>query len=270
MADDTSASCLRVLYISHGAGPVPLLDGEGHAEMIDCLKTVAATIARPSAIMVISAHWEEDIPTITFGQNPPLEYDYYGFPEQAYEIEYPASGNPGLAETVHALLGDNGIPSKLDPDRGFDHGVFVPLKIMYPEADIPCIQLSLKKGLDPGEHIRIGKALSGLEEEGLLVVGSGFSFHNMRAFFAPPTAETVAMNEAFEQWLVETCSSTALDEKARELRLKEWERAPSARYCHPREEHLLPLHVCYGIVKRACTRCFRLNIIEKKASFYYW
>jgi aromatic ring-opening dioxygenase catalytic subunit (LigB family) len=263
-------SCPTVLYLSHGAGPMPLLDDDGHKEMVENLKIIAAKIAKPSAIILVSAHWEEASPTITLGDNPSLIYDYYGFPKQAYEIQYPAPGEPDLARTVFSLLSDKGIESILDDKRGFDHGLFVPLKIMYPKADVPCIQLSLVKSLDPGVHIKIGEALSGLEYENLLVIGSGFSFHNMKAFFAPSTIETQSMNESFEQWLIETCSNPKIDEIKRTNRLVNWQNAPSARYCHPREEHLLPLHVCYGVAKRACRNFFELNILGKKASVYLW
>jgi len=259
-----------VLYLSHGAGPMPLLDDDGHKEMVENLKIIAAKIVKPSAIILVSAHWEGASPTITLGANPSLIYDYYGFPKQAYEIQYPAPGEPNLARTVFSLLSDKGIESILDDKRGFDHGLFVPLKIMYPEADVPCIQLSLVKSLDPRVHIKIGEATSGLEYETLLVIGSGFSFHNMNAFFAPSTIETQSMNESFEHWLIETCSDPKLDEIERTNRLVNWENAPSARYCHPREEHLLPLHVCYGVAKRACREFFDLNMLGKKASVYLW
>ena len=147
---------------------------------------------------------------------------------------------------------------------------FVPLKIMYPEADVPCIQLSLVSSLDPGEHIKIGTALSGLNHENLLVIGSGFSFHNMNAFFAPGTVEMETMNGEFMQWLNDTCSDPDLEEDERISRLVNWEKAPSARFCHPREEHLLPLHVCYGVSNCACREFFELEIIGKKASVYLW
>ena len=259
-----------VLYLSHGAGPMPLLGDDGHKEMVENLNIIAAKIAKPSAIIVISAHWEEVCPTITQGANPSLIYDYYGFPKQAYEIQYSASGDPDLARTAYSLLSDNGIESILDDERGFDHGLFVPLKIMYPAADVPCIQLSLVDSLNPREHIKIGEALSGLDYENLLVIGSGFSFHNMKAFKTPTTTETQSMNESFEQWLIDTCSNPKLGENERTHRLVNWGNAPSARFCHPREEHLLPLHVCYGVAKRACREFFDLNILGKKASVYLW
>ena len=259
-----------VLYLSHGAGPMPLLGDEEHKEMVDNLKMIAQKISKPSAIIVISAHWEEVMPTITQAANPPLIYDYYGFPEQAYEIQYPAPGKTDLADTVYSVLRDKGIKSILDDKRGYDHGMYVPLKIMYPTAEVPCIQLSLVKSLDPNEHIKIGNALSKLPDDNLLIIGSGFSFHNMNAFFTPKTAETERMNEAFERWLKNTCSNPDLGEDERVHRLENWERAPSARYCHPREEHLLPLHVCCGVANCACSDFFELEIIGKKASVYLW
>jgi len=125
---------------------------------------------------VISAHWEERVPTITAQGSPPLIYDYFGFPPEAYTITYPAPGNPALAQALYGALEEEGFTPKLDTHRGFDHGLFVPLKIMYPNADIPCVQLSLIKGLDSETHLRLGKALRSLKEQNLLILGSGFRF----------------------------------------------------------------------------------------------
>ena len=259
-----------VLYASHGGGPLPLLGDAAHKELVDTLKHVAAILPKPSAILVISAHWEEGKPTITGGANPSLIYDYYGFPEEAYEITYPAPGEPPLAHRIFNLLKNDGIEAVLDEQRGFDHGVFVPLKIMYPEANIPCVQLSLVNGLSPIEHIRIGKALAGLADDTILILGSGFSFHNLRAFLSPSTSQVLAMNESFEQWLIETCSSHAFSENERERRLVNWTSAPAARFCHPREEHLLPLHICYGLAQSPAKQVFRSRVLGIKASAYLW
>lgn len=175
-----------------------------------------------------------------------------------------------LADQIYEQLECEGIVSKLDAQRGFDHGLFIPLKIMYPDADIPCVQISLVNSLDPSEHIKIGKALKGLDYDDLLIIGSGFSFHNMKAFFMPETNESKAKNESFEKWLLETCSSREINEQERTQRLIHWETAPSARFCHPREEHLLPLHVCYGIAQASCSESFELQILNKKSSMYLW
>lgn len=249
---------------------MPLLGDDGHREMVTCLKEMAGAMEKPSAIIVVSAHWEETIPTITAGESPSLIYDYYGFSQASYSIEYPCPGEPLLAKRVYEVLDSAGIEARLDNDRGFDHGVFVPLKIMYPDADIPCIQLSLVNGLNPQQHIKIGQALQGLRYDNLLVIGSGFSFHNMQEFYAVETAEARAMNKSFEAWLIDTCSNVAIKEEERIQRLNAWHKAPNARFCHPREEHLLPLHVCYGLAQTACSRFFELMILNKKSSMYMW
>ena len=238
--------------------------------MVESLTTIAKTIKKPSAIMVISAHWEEEIATITHGIQPPIIYDYYGFPDEAYQIQYPAPGAPKLAEHIHRTLEVNGILAKLDDQRGFDHGLYIPLKVMYPEADIPCVQVSLVNTLDPMQHVHIGEALAQLDHNDVLVIGSGFSFHNMKAFQSSNPNVQDEQNEAFERWLVEVCSSREIDEETRGDKLVHWNRAPGARYCHPREEHLLPLHVCYGRTKQPCQAHQALTIIGKKASFYVW
>lgn len=261
---------MTTLFLSHGGGPLPLLGDPNHAEMLDCLTLLAREIPRPRAILVISAHWEEVVPCITSAIAPELIYDYYGFPPESYEIRYSAPGSPQLAAQVADALIAAGLPAQLDGQRGLDHGVFVPLKIMYPEADIPVVQLSLVNNLDPELHLRMGEALGALVSDGLLVIGSGFSFHNMRAFFAPASAEISAMNLAFDHWLRETCGESALTAEQRRSRLLHWTQAPHARFCHPREEHLLPLHVCFGLESRACRRALGASILNKQASFFLW
>lgn len=258
-----------VLFLSHGGGPMPLLGDPGHAQMVTCLQGIAAQLPRPDAIVLISAHWEEAVATVTTGKQPELIYDYYGFPESAYSIRYPCEGEPELAHSIIALLDAAGIATRADPERGFDHGLFVPLKIMYPQADIPCVQISLKSSLDPDDHVAMGEALSPLASRRLLIIGSGFSFHNMRAFFSQHTREAEQLNAAFESWLQETCLAD-MDEGQRRQRLLEWSQAPGARFCHPREEHLLPLHVCYGVMGKACSQSFSLEILARQASMMLW
>lgn len=188
----------------------------------------------------------------------------------SYAIRYPAPGNPELAGRIQQLIGKSSIRAALSADRGFDHGLFIPLTIMYPEADIPCLQISLCKSLAPQEHLQLGKALAPLRQDNLLVVGSGFSFHNLRAFFQKPTEKETSDNETFQQWLIETCTSRQLSAEDREKRMTEWEKAPAARYCHPREEHLLPLHVCCGMAGEAATQTFTLHIMGKTACALIW
>ena len=260
----------RSLFLSHGGGPLPLLGDDAHTEMVACLKEIAETIARPSAIIVVSAHWEAGNATVTSGATPGLIYDYSGFPAESYEITYPCPGNPPLAGSIVRQLENAGINAGFDSARGFDHGLFVPLKIMYPEADIPCVQLSLIAGLDPMAHIKLGYALQELADPSLLLVGSGFSFHNMKAFFSPDTLDSSKANKSFERWLLDTCSNETISEEERSRRLVNWEAAPSASYCHPREEHLLPLQVCYGYAASACSKSYELQILNKESSMYLW
>lgn len=259
-----------VLFLPHGGGPLPLLGDAGHAALVRFLGTVAAGLARPDAIVVISAHWEAPVPTLTGGAHPPLIYDYSGFPEASYAIEYPVPGAPALAGDMLQMLQDAGLDAGVDASRGFDHGLFVPLKLMYPDADIPCVQLSLVSGLDPALHIRLGRALAGLRQRDVLVVGSGFSFHNLRAFFAGRPGTPDPDNDTFQDWLVETCTATGLSEAEREQRLIDWERAPHARYCHPRAEHLLPLHVCCGLAGGPARVVFDDAVLGKRSVGLLW
>ena len=238
--------------------------------MVSFLREVTPTLGEPSAILVISAHWEESEATITSGKKPPLIYDCYGFPDEAYTVEYPAPGDPVLADKIYNLLRDSGIATSLNDQRGFDHGLFVPLKIMFPEASIPCVQLSLVNNLDPGIHIEIGKALSELRKEKVLILGSGFSFHNMKAFTSQSENIPDSGNEAFEDWLVDTCTNENISIDEREKRLIEWSQAPFARYCHPREEHLLPLHVCFGLANNAARLVFNGKVAGKRVSGFQW
>jgi aromatic ring-opening dioxygenase catalytic subunit (LigB family) len=196
-------------------------------------------------------------------------YDYYGFPAEAYKVTYPAPGSPELAQRVAGTLQNNGIPSAIDPQRGFDHGLFIPLMLMYPEADIPSLQLSLLRGLSPAAHLTLGKALRAFMDENILVVGSGFSFHNMRAFSWGGDGAPDPANDAFQDWLIETCAGP-LSQSEREGRLIEWEKAPSARYCHPREEHLLPLHVCAGMAAKPAKVVFDDRILGKRGVAFSW
>ena len=260
----------EIVFVSHGGGPMPLLGDPGHREMVQRIKEITKTLKRPDAILVISAHWEERVATVTSGAKPDLIYDYYGFPPESYQIRYPAPGHPQLAQQVVAAIESAGLPVREDSRRGFDHGVFVPLILMYPEADIPVVQLSLVNSLDPQVHLAIGKALQALDVENLLVLGSGFSFHNMRAFFAPNTPELQDRNLQFERWLLDTCYSQNLTEAQREERLVHWAEAPYARFCHPREEHLLPLHVCYGMAGKAAEDHWSAVILNKASGMFRW
>jgi aromatic ring-opening dioxygenase catalytic subunit (LigB family) len=259
----------QIVYFSHGGGPLPILGDASHKAMVNFMRQLPARLRKPDAILVISAHWEENTATLLGAHTPPMFYDYYGFSDEAYDITYPAPGSPELANRIAGLLLKNNISARLDLQRGFDHGLFIPLKLMYPQADIPTLQLSLLRGLNPAAHIALGKALRELMSENILVIGSGFSFHNMSAFFNRGLNTPDPANDAFQNWLIEVCTGP-ISQSEREQLLIEWQKAPSARYCHPREEHLLPLHVCIGMANKPASKIFDDAILDKRAVAFLW
>ncbi|PKN18909.1 MAG: dioxygenase [Deltaproteobacteria bacterium HGW-Deltaproteobacteria-6] len=269
MKQNSTENKARMVYFSHGGGPLPILGDLSHRAMVDFMRQLPARLEKPDAILVISAHWEESAATLLGAHTPPMLYDYYGFPDEAYDITYPAPGSPALAERIAKLLHQDKIPARIDAERGFDHGLFIPLKLMYPLADIPSLQLSLVRGLNPAAHIALGHALSELTRENILVIGSGFSFHNMGAFSWEGIDRPDPANDAFQNWLIETCAGP-MPQSGREQRLTQWEKAPSARYCHPREEHLLPLHVCLGMADKPAEVIFDDHILGKRAVAFLW
>ena len=233
-------------FINHGGGPCFFLEPgpvrDAWSELESYLGGFAETLEDvPKAILVVSGHWEEAHPTVNAGGAPPLLFDYGGFPPHTYRLTWPAPGAPDLAERVRVLLDAAGIESGSDTSRGWDHGVFVPLKVMFPRAQIPTVQLSLQLGLDPAAHLAIGLALKPLRDEGVLIVGSGQTYHNMRGFMtASDGADPLA--EAFDSWLRAAVANGATRDQA----LIDWARAPGARQAQPREDHLLPLMVAAG------------------------
>ena len=241
-----AAATLRqpALYIPHGGGPCFFMpDPQGNWRGMETyLKGLAATLpARPKAILVVSGHWEERAFAFTGAEgHPGLIFDYYGFPPETYKLTWPAPGAPWLAEQGSRLIAAAGLPAAIDPARGFDHGVFVPLKVAFPDADIPVVQMSLHASLDPALHVAAGRALAPLRDEGVLIIGSGMSFHNLRVFGDPRVREP---SSQFDRWLADAVSAPA---EERAALLADWQAAPWARLCHPREEHLLPLMVAAG------------------------
>lgn len=236
---------LPVYFISHGGGPWSFMDEAARApyrklaaELADMPRQVGVT---PAAALVISAHWEEADFTLTAHPRPPMIYDYFGFPDYTYQIRYDAPGDPALATRIAGMISASGLPARLDEARGFDHGLYTPFKVTYPHADVPIVQLSLRRGLDPPEHVALGRALAPLRKENILIVGSGLSYHNLRHFFSP---SGWAPSREFDGWLQGTV--VGLKDEARSRALCEWVRAPAARAAHPREEHLLPLMVAAG------------------------
>jgi aromatic ring-opening dioxygenase catalytic subunit (LigB family) len=261
---------MPAIYIPHGGGPWPWIDMPiGSKAELAALKDYLIGVAnlpgeRPKALLVISAHWEENVPTVMTAAHPPMLYDYYGFPKASYEITWPAPGAPELAARVQALLKQAGIATGTDADRGFDHGTFVPMKLAYPDPQIPVLQLSLITGLDPEKHLALGRALAPLRDEGVFIIGSGMSYHNLRAFNS--SARVPA--EAFDTWLRDV---TLRPQAERDRALAEWTKAPSARAVHPREEHLIPLMVIAGAAGAdRATLGFSGTVNELKLSAYHF
>jgi aromatic ring-opening dioxygenase catalytic subunit (LigB family) len=234
------------IFIPHGGGPCfwmefpPPLGPHAWDKLREYLSGLVASLPeRPKAFLVVTAHWEAAQPTVSVNPKPGMLFDYYGFPDHTYKLSYPAPGAPDIAAEVKRLIEAAGLTVATDCERGFDHGVFVPFLIVDPKAEIPVVMLSLRKDLDPAFHIRLGKALAPLRDEGVVIVGSGMSYHDLRHFFDGGEAAS----EAFDNWLDETAKAPPAE---REARLAAWDKAPGGRSSHPREEHLLPLMVVAG------------------------
>jgi aromatic ring-opening dioxygenase catalytic subunit (LigB family) len=261
---------LPTLFIPHGGGPCFFMDPDGGPPdpmwqpMQDYLAGVIASLPeRPRAILLVSGHWETPQVTVHAGDGQPLLFDYYGFPEHTYRLRWGAPGAPEVAARAKTLIEGAGFPVGVERERGWDHGVFIPMKVAVPSADIPLVQLSLRQDLDPAAHIAIGRALAPLRDEGVLIVGSGMSFHNLRARGpeVTPIADDwdAALNEAV----------TDSDPARRAERVAAWETLPHARFVHPREEHLLPLMVALGAGGGdAATRDFAGHVLGWAISGY--
>ena len=237
---------LPTYFISHGGGPWPWIPDmrkmfatleKSFLEMVDELDE------KPKAILMVSGHWEEAKANVMASPNPPMVYDYYNFPPETYEVVYPAPGAPELAKRTLSLLQDAGIEAALNDTQGYDHGTFVPMEIMYPDADVPLYQVSLLKSYDPQEHFKIGRALAPLRDEGVLIIGSGLSYHNLRML----SPEAAVPSTAFDTWLEE---ALALPSGERTNAIINWETAPYARVCHAKEDHLVPLFVALGAAEQ--------------------
>lgn len=243
---------MPVLFVSHGAPTLSLDPAETGAAW----RKLGEQLPRPSAILVISAHWEMDIPTVSRAARPETIHDFSGFPAELYKLKYPAPGAPELAQSVASALQHAGIPVRIDDTRGLDHGAWVPLSLMYPQADIPVTQLSLQPDKDPAWHIALGRALRPLREQGVLIVGSGSITHNLGALFRHPQGEPVpAWVTEFCDWMAEKIAAGDIESLSSYRTL-----APHAAQNHPSDEHLLPLFVALGAAGDS-SRSQRLNSV---------
>ena len=245
---------LPTYYLCHGGGPWHVMGGDwgrGHAGLRQCLEGLAVEIdaLRPQAVLLVSAHWEAAEFRVQAQAKPPLLYDYGGFPPDTYQLRYAASGAPTLAVRVQSLLHEAGLDATADTERGYDHGVFVPMALLRPAADLPVLQLSLQAGLDPARHLAAGRALAVLRQEGVLIIASGSSWHNLHLL--GPAAHEPSL--AWDGWLQQTLTGCGGAERSN--RLSDWQDAPAARLAHPREEHLLPLMVAVGAAENAVGVC---------------
>lgn len=227
------------IYISHGGGPCFFMEWDppdAWDGLRAALESIGPSLPRtPTAILVVTAHWESPDIAIEGGSSPELIFDYSGFPAHTYRLTYPAPGAPEVARAAATLLEAAGIAHHVE-DRGWDHGVFVPLKAMYPDADVPVVAMSVRRDLDPLTHLELGAALRPLRDDGVLILGSGSSFHNFATFGSPRAIE-------FDDWLNRV---VGLPDDQRRDQLARWEQAPAARIAHAREEHLIPLMVAAG------------------------
>jgi aromatic ring-opening dioxygenase catalytic subunit (LigB family) len=251
------------LFVPHGGGPWPWLTGtfeSSHESLRAWLAALPGQLPTPRAIVCVTAHWEAEQVTVSTASAPGMLYDYGGFPSHTYDVTWPAPGSPEVAGRVLALLRDAGVPAAEDAERGYDHGTFVPLSVAWPEATVPVVQMSLQRSLDPGAHLAIGRALRPLRDEGVLLVGSGMSYHDMRGFRGGAGR---AHSERFDAWLGEAVA----DPSARAAALSAWAEAPSGRASHPREEHLLPLMVVAGASEGdAASTPFRGDVLGVRVS----
>jgi len=233
---------LPTFYLCHGGGPWPYMhqaDRRRFEALAKSLEQIPAQLpVKPDAILVVSGHWEETDFAVMASPSPPMVYDYSGFPDYLYHIRYDAPGVPHLARRVHSLIEAAGLPTHLDAQRGFDHGTYSLLAVAYPEATVPVLQVSLQEGYDPAAHLQLGRALAPLRDEGILIIGSGMSYHN----FHPVSPREDSAQ--FDSWLRQTLVDSAPPQRSQ--RLLEWAHAPAARAAHPREDHLIPLHAAVG------------------------
>ncbi|XP_045505712.1 dioxygenase tasH-like [Colias croceus] len=257
------------LFVNHGGGPLPLLGDEEHIGLTNFLRDEVkkhVNFKDLKAIILVTAHWEEGKVTISSSKHHDLYFDYYGFPPESYKYKYDAPGNPELAKQIQKTLSESGIEAKLDPHRGWDHGVFVPMMLMNPAANVPIVQISVLSSQDPSEHYKLGEALYKFRKEGIAIIGSGMSYHNMRAFMYARNQDNV-VNEKFDAFLNDACTSS--NDKRREQLLM-WDAQPQAREAHPPRaaEHFMPLIVIAGaggkgpgerIFNWDLSNCFRLS-----------
>ncbi|QDS77668.1 hypothetical protein FKW77_003329 [Venturia effusa] len=268
-----------VISFAHGGGPMPLLNDPNHKDIINSLKNRVPKILRlgtdkaPRAIVLVTAHWSERVPTISNAEKHKLYYDYGGFPRETYKLKYDAPGSPAVAKELFDVLQTAGLQPDTDGERGWDHGVFVPMLLVNPKADIPIIQLSVLNSEDPATHLKMGHALSSLRNTNIAIIGSGFSsFHNSRLMFSGVT-DNPSFRKRNKAW--NTAVKDAIEEEdvqKRGEKLAEWRTFPNAYEMHPRggAEHFLPLIVCAGAGGAGKAKSYTDGFLGLDIYSFYW
>jgi aromatic ring-opening dioxygenase catalytic subunit (LigB family) len=252
-------------YLPHGGGPCFFMDDPSGiwTSMRTFLESIPARLpVAPKAILVVSGHWETEGFALTGAAKPSLLFDYYNFPPHTYQLRYDVPGDPAMAARAGSLLAAAGMTADVDPERGLDHGVFIPLKVAFPDAAIPVVEMSVDQSLDPALHLAAGRALAPLRDEGVLILATGMSFHNMRGYGDP---RSTAPSQAFDAWLTQAVAAHA---PLRAEALKNWANAPGARYAHPREEHLIPLMVAAGTSDLGGERIYNELVLQTATSAF--
>lgn len=259
---------------------MPLLGDTGHTEIVRSLRERVPKILKldsatekPRAIALVTAHWSARNPTISSAESHSLYYDYSGFPPETYRLKYPAPGSASVAQEIYTALQEEGLTPEMDGKRGWDHGVFVPMMLIRPEADIPIVQVSVLASEDPEEHFKMGKALLKLRDRNVAVIGSGFaSFHNLRLMFSGVTEdpEFRKRNKAWNDAVADAVGET--DEAKREKKLQAWRKFPGGYEMHPRGagEHLMPLLVCAGAGGEGKAGSYTDEFLQLDMYSFYW
>ncbi|QSZ33677.1 hypothetical protein DSL72_005248 [Monilinia vaccinii-corymbosi] len=281
MSTSSSSPLAPVIAICHGGGPLPILNDPGHADLIKSMSTRAPEILGispkspnsnpPKAIVLITAHWATSEPQISSAQHHDLYYDYGGFPPESYKLKYPAPGSPEVANEVFELLDGAGFKPVLDEKRGWDHGVFVPLSLMVPSAQIPVVQVSVLRSFSPAKHYAMGQALAPLRARGIAIIGSGMpTFHNLRLMFGGITPAIAARNKEWSDRLTATLRIADAEERGRKL--EDWRSWTGAAEAHPEmgQEHFLPLIVCAGAGGNVSAKGWEDRIRGEPQWSYYW
>lgn len=266
----TSQPFYATNYLSHGGGPLSLLGNKGHTALVQQLKQIAEQSRKPDVMVLASAHWQASQFQVMSQTAPALFYDYHSFATEACSLRYPVPSPPHWPVLLSMHVKEAWIAAGEKTQRGFDHGMFVPLSVMYPRADIPVVQIPMQQSMLAAQHIQLGQVLARCLPANTQLIDSGFSFHNM-ASFQRAGRDNHEINAAFQDWLVDAIAGEKVCATDRQHKLEQWKQALYARYCHPREEHLIPLHTCFGCEIRKAVQYYHYYqsmVLDKLATIF--